>query len=270
MKKYSFYLFFLLIIFGSVYRLVRYERLYLPVDDFYTLQTLDVQQFKSITLGLEPYRGVMLAANLLGTVKLYSIEDSYFPKVKYDPQKISKEAPLLTTVDSCYSNCANQFKKLTNKLILIFESQKIERNVFYFNKKEACNGIKIKILGLSNIEEWGAWSDGETTVFEIEVMESYPVGGKFIMDVRPVINTHNSKDARFVHVSVDSAYSKSFRFNSVEPATLEIDFDKKEPGSKIVVMINHINPIKLSDISGSDPRRVSLGFLKAKLISKSG
>ena len=88
-----------------------------------------------------------------------------------------------------------------------------------------------------------------------------------MIDVRPVINPNLANDQRIILVDTDNNYKKRFGFTSSDQATIQMDFDSKDPGSKISVVINHINPIRFSDISGSDPRRVSLGFLSAKLMS---
>jgi hypothetical protein len=268
-KKVFFYLIFLFVIIGSIWHIVKKQTLYIPSADLIALQSLDKKQYNSITLGLEPYRGVMLAANILGNVDLYFIEDSYLKKVEYRPERITVKNPLLTTADSCLRSEAIDFTKLTNKLILISKVRQLDRNAFFFNKsKSYCNGMKLHaVRGFSVTEEWGVWSEGERTEFTVEISEPYPRGGKLMIDVRPVINPNIVNDERIILVDVDNNYKKRFGFTSSDQTTIQLDFDSKDPGSKISVVINHINPIRVSDISGSDPHRISLGFLSAKLMS---
>ncbi len=127
-KKVFFYLIFLFVIVGGIKQLVQRERLYVPSNDFIALQSLDNKKYDSITLGLEPYRGIMLAVNFLGNVNLYSIEDSYLPKVEFSPERITSKNPLLTTEDSCLRSMAIDFIKLTNKLILITKVRQLDKN----------------------------------------------------------------------------------------------------------------------------------------------
>lgn len=267
-KKAFFYLVFLFVIVASLQHLIKNQTLYIPSDDLIALRTLDYKKYDSITLGLEPYRGVMLAANFLGNVNLYSIEDSYFPKIEFSPERITSKNPLLTTEDSCLRNMAIDFTKLTSKLILISRVSQPDKNSFSFNRKPYCSGMKLQpIRGFSGIEEWGVWSDGERTELTVETNEAYPRGGRLIIAVRPVINPNLVNDQRMILVDIDGKHKKTFGFTSLDQTSIEMDFDKKDSGSNISVVIDHINPVRFSDISGSDHRRVSLGFLSARLVS---
>jgi hypothetical protein len=199
---------------------------------------------------------------------LYSIEDSYLPKQKFNPVQITSKNPLLTTEDSCIGNMAIDFTKLTSKLVLISRIHQLDKYSFYFNRKPLCNGLKLQpIRGFFATEAWGVWSKGDRTELTVETSEAYPRGGKLVFVVRPVINPNLANDQRIIWVDIDGKNKKSFSFASHDQTFIEMDFDKKDPGSIISVVINHINPIRFSDISGSDQRRVSLGFLSAKLIS---
>ena len=118
LKTAFFYLFFISIIVCSIVGLFRYP-LYVVSVDLAAFHFIDTQKYNSITLGLEPYRGVMLAMNFLGKTRLYSIEDSYFPKIEFNPERITNINPLLTSLDSCWANSTIDSVKLSDNLILI-------------------------------------------------------------------------------------------------------------------------------------------------------
>lgn len=266
-----FYLVFLSSIAGGAVGLVLNPSLYMPADEFITLRAVDGKKYDSITLGLEPYRGVMLAANLLGNVNLYSIEDSYFPKIQYDPERITAKDPLLTTADSCLMGNAVDAVKLSAKLVLIEKATSSKEGVFYFDRKPYCNGMKLDVIrGLYPTEEWGAWSEGAETEFLIAINKAYPQGGRLAITVRPVINPKLVGDSRIVKVTVDGKYQKRFNFSSAAQDTIVIDFDRKEPGSQLTIVLSYANPVRLSDINSSDPRSSSLGFLSAELLDDLG
>lgn len=268
-KKAFFYLIFILVIVAGIHNLVKKQVFYTPSEDVIALQSLDQKKYDSITLGLEPFRGVMLAANFLGNVKLRSIEDSYFPKTELNPEQISSKNPLLTTEDSCLRGMAIDFDKLTSKLVLITKLRELDKHSFIFNRQPHCNGMKLSpILGFSGTEAWGTWSNGAKTEFAIKTSEAYPSGGKLIIAVRPVINPNIAHDQRIIFVEVDGKPYKKFSLTSTEQTNIEIEFGKKKLDELIRVVLNHTNPIKFSDISGNDPRVVSVGFLSAKLVSK--
>jgi hypothetical protein len=271
-KKIPFYLFYLAIIVISINFLFEDKiEIYNPADDLLALESLDDKQFDSITLGLESYKGVMLAVNFLQNVKLYSIEDSYFPKVEYRPERITIKDPLLTTSSSCLLNGAAESNKLSENFVLIFKARQMPKDIFYFNLKPYCNGMKLEnIYGLSVPEPWGVWTDGNTTAFSIEMDESTPVNGKLLINVRPVINPNVINDVRIVEVVIDGNYKKLYKFTSIDQSTISIDYANKKPGSVLSVVLNHINPMRFSDISGDDNRSVSLGLLSAKLVDRNG
>ncbi|MEI6096544.1 MAG: hypothetical protein WCR08_14000, partial [Gammaproteobacteria bacterium] len=251
------------------HNLVKKQVLYTPTHDVIALQSLDQKKYDSITLGLEPFKGVMLAANFLGNVKLRSIEDSYFPKIELNPEQISSKNPLLTTEDSCLRSMAIDFDELTSKLVLITKMRELDKNSFVFNRQPYCNGMRLApILGFSGTETWGTWSNGDKTEFSIKTSEAYPSGGKLIIAVRPVINPNIAHDQRVILVEVDGKPYKKFSLASSEQTNIEIEFDKKQLGALISVVLKHTNPIKFPDISGNDPRIVSVGFLSAKLMTK--
>jgi hypothetical protein len=147
--------------------------------------------------------------------------------------------------------------------------RELDKNSFVFNRQPYCNGMRlVPILGFSGTDTWGTWSSGEKTEFSIKTSEAYPSGGKLIIAVRPAINPNIAHDERIIFVEVDGKPYKKFSLTSSEQTNIEIEFDKKNLGALISVVLNYTNPIKFSDISGNDPRKVSVGFLSAKLMSK--
>ena len=269
-KKSLFYLIFIIVIASAGTFIVREMPLYVPNGDFRTLKILNNNNYDSINLALESCRDVMLAANFLGSMKLYSIEEAYFPKIELQPEKINARNPLLTTMDSCLVANAIDITKLSGNFILISRIRPLENNIYYFNKKPYCNGLKIEcIRGFSVMEPWGRWSDGNTVEFAITVDRNYPQGGKLLLDIRPVINPQIGNDTRIVGVILDGKPNKEFHFSSDIRTTMEISFDKKEPGTQINVVMNFHNPMRFSDMAGNDSRQVSVGFLSAEIVDES-
>lgn len=269
-KTSLYYLFFLIVVAAGINNVINKQPLFIPSGEFAVLESLGNDKYDSITLGLDPFRGVMLATNFLKNVNVYSIEDSYFPKVVFSPERITPRNPLLTTENSCLRGMAIEAKKLSANLVLVTKVRRPDKTIYEFNRRPYCNGMRLQpLLGFSGIEEWGAWSDGERTELAVQTTEAYPKGGKLIIEVRPVINGNISDDHRDVIVEVDGKDRKSLKFSTHNQSSIEVDFNKKDAGSIISVVLEHVNPIRFSDISGSDPRRVSLGFISAKLISNS-
>jgi hypothetical protein len=168
-------------------------------------------------------------------------------------------------------NGAAESNKLSENFVLIFKARQMPKDIFYFNLKPYCNGMKLEnIYGLSVPEPWGVWTDGNTTAFSIEMDESTPVNGKLLINVRPVINPNVINDVRIVEVVIDGNYKKLYKFTSIDQSTISIDYANKKPGSVLSVVLNHINPMRFSDISGDDNRSVSLGLLSAKLVDRNG
>lgn len=267
-KTSLFYLFFLIVVAAGINHIIKKQPLFIPSEEFAVLESLGSDKYDSITLALDPFKGVMLATNFLKNVNIYSIEDSYFPKVAFSSERITPRNPLLTMENSCLLGMAIEAKKLSANLVLVSKVRRPDNSIYEFNKKPYCNGMRLQpIIGFSGIEEWGVWSDGERTELAVQTTEAYPKGGKLIIEVRPVINGNISDDHRDIFVEVDGKDRKSLRFSTHNQSSIEVDFHEKDAGSIISIVLEHVNPIRFSDISGSDPRRVSLGFISAKLIS---
>lgn len=264
-----FYLVWLFVIVCGINNLVKKLNLSMPSNDWLLLQKLNVRKYESVTLGLESYRGVMLAANILDEVNLYSIEDSYFPKIEFNPDKITEKNPLLITKYSCLMEMAIDFISVTNNLFLVSKVRQPDKNFFSFAKKPYCSGMKIRpiISGFSGIKDWGTWSEGTRTEFTVEASKAYPNGGVLMIAVTPIINSKIINDRRLISVEVDGKPQETIEFTSSDETYIPARFNNKEPGSNITVVIKHINPIRLSDLNGNDPRTVSLGFISASLLS---
>lgn len=265
-RRFLFYGFFAFIVFSGFKKIIQNVNLYTPTDDAQALHLLNEREFQSITLGLEAYRGVMLATNFLTRANLYSIEDSYFKTTEFKAQQISESNPLLTSIDSCLLSNALNVEKISRNLILISKITQPEKDVYLFSKKSYCNGMRlVNIQGLLETEKWGTWSDGDKTQFSIKLDRPFLEGGKVLIDVNSIINPKIANDERLVRISVDGADAKTFHFISPKETTIELSFGKKQANSELAIVMEHLNPIRFSDISGKDPRRVSLGFLKAEI-----
>ena len=134
LKSRFFYTVFVTCIIGSVWQLLYRHSLDIPSDDFALLASLDQKKYESIILALEPYKGTMLAANFLGDVELYSVEESYFPRKEYRSYEVNAKNPLLTTQDSRFALAAIESTKLSDRLVLVSEARAPD-NVFYFSSR---------------------------------------------------------------------------------------------------------------------------------------
>ncbi len=164
-------------------------------------------------------------------------------------------------------------KNASKSVVSKSETYEPHRDRFSFgNLGTAHNDLKLQVIqGIYNAEEWGAWSDGRKSVFVIEVDKPYPLGGRLLINVVPAINTNLKNDKRTVKVAVDGNNTNIFKFSSPTKSTIEVNFEEKDPGSQIFVGINHIKPLKFSDITDStDTRSVSLGLLSVELVDGSG
>ena len=115
--NYYYYFFSIVVIISAAIYTVK--PLYTPKNDYFVLQNIDNNKYNSVTLSLEPYRGVMFAANILGNTHIYSLSDSYFPKIEYNPLFVNKNNPLITTLGSDIASEGIVYKKLSKNLILI-------------------------------------------------------------------------------------------------------------------------------------------------------
>jgi hypothetical protein len=265
-RRFFFYAFFSLIVFTGFKKIIQNTNLYTPADDAMALRLLNERDFQSITLGLEAYRGVMLATNFLTRPNLYSIEDSYFKTTEFKAQQISERNPLLTSTDSCLLSNATKTTRISPNLVLVTKITPPEKYVYSFSKKSYCSGLTlVNIQGFSGTEKWGTWSDGDKTQFSIKLDQPFLEGGKVLINVKSIINPKIANDERLVRISAGGADAKTFYFTSPKETTIELSFGKRQANSELAIVMEHLNPIRFSDISGEDPRRVSLGFLKVEI-----
>jgi hypothetical protein len=265
-----FYLTFSAVLAANLYVLTQKTPLYLPSNGLAALRALEAKKYDSVTLAVEPFRGVMLAANFLGDTRLHIVQESYFPRAEYKPDSIGDNAPLLAAADSCFARAAVTSKALNSALVLISKARPLDEGPFLFSARDGsmCDRMKLEAdAGLYNAEDWGAWSQGKRTVLSIPVRIPYPDGGTLVLDVRPVINPNRAGDERVEDFTLDGA-SQRYRFTSPKPELLSMPFGPKDPGSVLQLVIDHSSTTKFSDIAAGsrDTREVALGLVSARLV----
>ena len=158
--KYIYYPFFLLIILFCANHFIKYSPLQTPKNDLYTVQQINTEKYKSMTLALEQPRDIMLAVNLLKSIHLYSIYESYFKTIAYKPERITPENPLLTTTDSPLAPYAINFINLTKRLILIKGIKTDAGTINMFNMSSLSGAYDRESEGSS----WWCWVKHKITV----------------------------------------------------------------------------------------------------------
>jgi hypothetical protein len=241
--------------------------IFTPSVEIKGVKLLNKKPFRSITLALEPYRGIMMAANYLTKQKIYSVEDSYFPTTDLSNLLISSFDPILTSNDSCLLKNTVSKEQLSSKLTLITELMPLDKAQYHFNRKSYCNGMKLtQGRGFSGVETWGTWSDGDYTEFSLELESKASTGSTLLLTINGLLNPNIPSDKRRIEISVGGKNLGVFEITKSEKFDLALPLSPRAAEEQIKVVIKHLNPMRFADIRGEDIRRISLGFISAKLV----
>jgi hypothetical protein len=216
---------------------------------------------RNLVLTTPAHGSTMILFSLLSKeFVLYPLANSYLaPADNGDLSKLDQEnTRMISLAEEKESN--SRINRWTYKE-LAYNSLDDKFSTYLF-RHNTFNSIPVKVLsGLYNAEDWGAWSSGNKTEFEIDISAKDKKSIKSIVfDVNPFGNPE-------FDILINDIFYKHYKINQKEKLIIEFN-PKTSINDKLKVSFRIMNPRSPSQLypGNLDQRLLGLGFVSFKFI----
>jgi len=220
-------------------------------------------EVRNLVLTTPAHGSTMILFSLLSKeFVLYPLANSYLaPADNGDLSKLDQQNARMISLEEGKESNSN-VKRWTYKE-LAFNSLDDKFSTYLF-RQNSFNSIPVNVLsGLYNAEDWGAWSSGNKTEFEIDISTKTEKSiHSIVFEVNPFGNPE-------FDILINDVFYKHYKINQKESLNIELK-PQVNINDKLKVSFLIKNPISPSELNpdNRDQRLLALGFVSFKIICK--
>lgn len=240
-----------------------------PALSYSNLRVLDAMGgWNEAYIQMNGFSNTFMPVYFVRNKKLHLLSRSYYPDTKLDASDISTKKPLFIEGESCSLDAGHIPIEGVGCLLLVPPSFE-PGSTYVFSK----NILGLEALGLSGIEPWGRWSDGNFVDIQL-VLNPKDWGaretGYINLEVRPLLSGKiTSQD-----ISISWGKGRSVRTSVQNAVWISLPYGEED------WQVGQLNKLQLKfdlpgatapkdiDPNSGDTRKLALGFLTISLSEK--